>query len=320
MPSPPDFADLDAIANAIAEACPDAGEIAPLSRLGEGWFSVAVETAGGVVFRLGTGEDVSLRHEKEFRVLPWLGEHLPLPIPNPRWRLPRSETLPFGGIGYPKLAGKSMLPEVFARGDRARILDDIAGFLVALHRAPVQQALALGVPDAATDRESLERARDAALPELRELLHRDEYDRIVEWWERYLDDPRLNGYRPVLVHADATADNVLVDEQATRVLAVIDFEHLSVSDPARDFAQFRPASRTSPRYLGEDVQGEVMERYRAHGGVLDGDIEYRTQRSWERGAFYMVFRAVSLEDGEEMQRAIRNLRRHGILPARQDAP
>ena len=307
MPPPPDFADLDAVARAIERACPDAGEIAPLSRLGEGWFSLAVETAGGVVFRLATGEEVALRHEKEFRVLPWLRGRLPLPVPHPRWRLPRSETLPFGGIGYPKLAGRSMRPEVFARGDRTRLLDDLAGFLVALHRAPVERALALGVPDAAEERAGIARARDAALPALRGLLDGDEYGRVVEWWERYFADPRLDAYRPVLVHADATDENVLVDEGATRVLGVIDFEHLSIGDPARDFSQFR--------YLGEDVQREVMERYRAHGGELDGDAQHRLQGHWEKGAFYMLFRALSLDDEEEMQRAVRNLRRHGVLPA-----
>ena len=160
-------------------------------------------------------------------------------------------------------------------------------------------------------RDGLGGARDEALPVLYKLRNHDERDLIAEWWERHFYDPRLDDYRPVLVHSDATEDNVLVDDEATRVLGVIDFEHLSVHDPARDFVPYR--------YLGIEVQREVMERYQRLGGAIDSDIEYRADRYWELNAFYDVFRAVSLADDAGIQRAIRNLRVHGVLSSKGEA-
>ena len=49
----PDFADIDALALALDQLAPGAAPSAPLKRIGAGFFSTAVETASGVVFRLG---------------------------------------------------------------------------------------------------------------------------------------------------------------------------------------------------------------------------------------------------------------------------
>ena len=70
--APPDFSDLEGVARAIEARCGDPAPTQPLRVLGEGFFSLAVATASGFVFRLGTSPDVFARYEKEWRVLPWL--------------------------------------------------------------------------------------------------------------------------------------------------------------------------------------------------------------------------------------------------------
>jgi hypothetical protein len=80
----PDFApeayfdDLEQIADVLAAEVPDAGPCGPLHLLGSGYFSVAVETPSGNVFRLACTADVAQRYAKEARLLPHLAPLLPL--------------------------------------------------------------------------------------------------------------------------------------------------------------------------------------------------------------------------------------------------
>lgn len=141
-----DYSDLDSVASALEHLAPDAAPFRPLTTIGSGWFSVAVETASGNVFRLACAEEVAERHAKEASLLPWLVEHLPLAVPAIRWHLvPNADpALPYGAVGYPKLVGEQPKLAKFTVVQRRRFIHDLAHFLAKLHRISVSDARAHG--------------------------------------------------------------------------------------------------------------------------------------------------------------------------------
>ena len=304
--TPSDFSRLDAVAAAIAEACPDAAPVAPLRLLGEGFFSVALATASGAVFRLGTSPDVYARYEKEWRLLPWLaGRGLPTAIPAPRWLLPPGGAFPFGGIGYPLLPGRPLLPGVLTRGDRPALARQIAAFNLAMHRLPAEEARALGGPGRDAERRWNAAYRDASLLALPELLTAEELQRLERWWDEILSDERMAAYEPVLVHGDTSEENLLVDETASKLIGVLDFEHATIGDPAHDFRQLP--------YLGGEFLDAVLAAYRALGGELNEGLPYRLGRYHQLSAFGSVLRAWGRGERPPIERAPEQLRRLGVI-------
>ena len=297
--------DLEQLAVAIAERFPDARPAAPLTHLGAGEHSITVETAGGVVFRVGKAPGVSARYEREMRLLPWLGGLVQVPIPQPRWRSDPSALFPHGVIGYPKLPGERPWRRVFRQLGWGAVPAGLARFLAELHRIPVDEALDRGAPGPAGYRAWREELPRVVLPPLRAELPHAEYRRVVAWWDAFLGDPAMDEYEPALVHADAVPDNVLVDVEAATLTAVLDFEHMYVSDRAIDLAGLR--------WFGEDFQRLCLEGYVARGGEIDPPTEQRMQRLWQLSAFYTVRSAASEGSAKGMQRGLDELRDRGVI-------
>ena len=66
-------------------------------------------------------------------------------VPDPQWRIePGAEPFPYGAVGYRRLAGVTPAPEIAER-NRALLTTDLADFLSALHRVPLDLAEALGL-------------------------------------------------------------------------------------------------------------------------------------------------------------------------------
>ena len=304
--TPPDFSDLAALARALAMAAPEAEPVAPLRVLGEGFFSVAVVTASGFVFRLGTAPGVMARYRKEWRLLPWLsGRGLPVALPEPRWLLEPSEALPFGGLGYALLPGVPMMPDVVARGDRARLIEDMATFILALHRTPLEDLAHLDLPGREAHAEWRRLDHEAAMAALPSLLTTSEMRHVEAWWEAALEEAAQDEVAPVLTHQDIGNENLLVAEDGSRLLGVIDWEHAGIADPAFDFDE--------ARYLGAAFQRELLEAYQRLGGTVDTGMDARLQRRWEHGPFPRVRRAWLRGDPIDGEQVRASLRRHGIL-------
>ena len=89
--------DLDNLEKALQHAFPDLHVVAPLKAIGEGLGSAVVETAGGIVFRIGKNAQASEGYALEERLLPALRPRLP--VPDPRWRQEASARFPFGLAG-----------------------------------------------------------------------------------------------------------------------------------------------------------------------------------------------------------------------------
>ncbi|MDA1061542.1 MAG: phosphotransferase [Chloroflexi bacterium] len=300
-----DSPDLEAVADAITGAVPEAEPVRPLQVLGEGFFSLAVCTRSGRVFRLAKSPDVMRRHHLELRLLPWLRSRgLPVAVPYPEWRLSASEAFPFG---HRLLPGAPLTSAGLVGSDHSIVAADLARFLLALHRITPLEVAALDLPGPERPLRAMASLRDNALAGLRRVLPSREFDVVEHWWDRYLADERMERHSPVLVHGDIGGENLLVDGAPLRLVGVLDFEDAAIGDPAIDFCRLG--------YLGEPFLEDVLSAYVSLGGVVDAGFRYRLARHWELRPFYGAQRAVLRDDHASLDRAVARLRVHGVLPA-----
>lgn len=207
-------------------------------------------------------------------------------------------------IGYPKLPGTPLLPEMLGL-EGNNLIPELANFLAALHRFPRREALSIGIPVLSTCSPGAEAMRDQVLPVLSAHLTHAECERVTRWWEFFLSDERIGCYEPALVHGDLWYENVLVDERGEHVLGVVDFEGAVLADPATDFAaQF---------YLGEPFVLSLWEQYVEAGGRAEEDLLYRAKRLWQLREFEGAQFSIRTDDMEELEDSIVKLRRSGVL-------
>ena len=263
--------EMDALGRVLACTFPDLDGVSPLAVLGEGFGSLVVETAGGVVFRIGKNSQALEGYALEERLLPVLQPHLSVPVPEPRWLMPSSQQFRFGLIGYPKLSGRPLRPDSLAARDGRRIAADVARFLYDLHRIPRDLASAIGVSGPPDPRLSnAEEVRDEVMPALGDILAGPEQRRMSQWWDWFLEDDRMRQYEPVVRHGDLWYEHILVDHSVTNVIGVLDFEDTAIGDPAVDFA--------TQLYIGKDFARLVVDGYAELGGVVDPFVWHRMER------------------------------------------
>ena len=299
------------IARGITEAFPELGEVAVTKTLGIGFNSIAVETDSGLVFRVARTEGTAARFAMEKRLLPILRASLPVAVPEPRWFTPRTSHFPLGVIGYPKIEGRTLQPEMLTAGSLTTLAQEIARMLSVLHRVPRSEVADVGLPmpgEMSANYHSLARE---TLPALEERMTPLEFERLDRWWKMFLTDDRMTQFEPALTHGDFWYENIIVDEDTTHILGVVDWEHAAIGDRAQDFATLL--------HLGRDFTAEALRVYRKHGGLFDEDDGYRMERLWELRDFYGVLYGVRFSDEQELVDSIRKLREGPVLTA-SDAP
>ena len=219
----------------------------------------------------------------------------------PRWLLEPSPAFPFGGIGYALIEGRTLTEADVAGPHRARFAERIAAFNLALHRLPVEEARALGVPDGrAGARTPHELDRAVA----RVVLSGAELAAIEAWWDGFFARFDAREYAPVFVHSDVNEENLLVALDGTNLVGVIDFEHCAVGDPFDDFYNLQ--------YLGRDFYHEAIAAYARLGGPSLADLDGYLELRWQRGAFPGIRRAWQRGDPIEAVAIRARLRRYCV--------
>lgn len=302
---PEESADLEIIERPLRRALPGIEPVAPLRILGRGFRSLAAETTGGVVIRIGKNSAAAQGYAREARLLPALAPLLPVAIPQPRWHIGSCPAFPFGAIGYPKLPGATPQPSSLPRAQRARLAHDIAAFLAALHRFPIAQSLSLGIPGPDARRTELVVMRDTVVRGLRDALERAEHQLLSAWWDRFLADEQVWHYTPALIHGDLWYENLLVEPSSGALTGVLDWEDAAVGDPAQDLATLH--------HLGDTFAADMLRQYRKAGLGREASFARRVQRLWELRELDGVAFALQTHDQAELEDAIRKVRGGPIL-------
>jgi macrolide phosphotransferase len=302
MVEPPFPDDLDSLAATFERQFRDLGPVRPLRVLGAGFRSLALETPGGVVLRVGRSPDAANDYAKEWRIGKFLVKRLGTIVPEPRWYAEASADLPYGALGYRKLSGETPAWGVDPGAAFAR---DLGGFMARLHKLPVPEALAAGVPEVDSYRRMLS-AREVITPVLAGRLKAGAFARVEAWWNAFAGDNLMVTPRLVVCHHDLWHDN-LVRSASGRLSGVLDIAHVEVGDPAHDF----PA----PRYFGDGFMAELVAAYRIAGGQLDASDEYRAQRFYEAREFGGLAWAIEHSDSREIDAAVDKIIRGPIVAA-----
>lgn len=259
---------LSRIATHLQATFPTTPMQPPLTLLGSGFSSTVVETRNGLVFRIPKNAAAGRTYRRERDCLPRLQPHLPVWIPDIAWYSPPNEYFPYGVMGYHKLPGHIYTPEQPI--NLPALADSLAEFMVALHRLPCDSLPPL---DIELQHEQYTLWRADVLPALKKALSRPQYQKMVRWWDGFLDDQQVFSYQPTIRHGDLWYENILLDPITHRLVAVLDFEDMACDDLAQDFAV--------QRYWGEGFYQQVLAAYQRKGGRVDAHLRYRIDRLWE---------------------------------------
>ncbi len=293
--------DLAPITTALTQAFPQLRPIVPVKLLGAGFSSIAVETAGGIVFRIARTPHAGQRYQHEARLLPVLQPHLPMAIPQPQFHLTASSAFPFGLIGYPKLPGTPLqLDAPLTRQQGQHFARQIGAIIHALQCVPLS---ALNLSDSFTTQHTRwTDQHQQIMPALKNLLEPAEYANIDRWWDAFLTHTRMQHYPPVVQHGDLWFENLLA--QGDQITGLLDFENLTIGDPAQDFVP--------QLYLGETFLRWVIDGYQQAGGQLDPGFDDRLRQLWAVREFGGVAYALD-HDLAEMPDALAKIRRGPLL-------
>jgi macrolide phosphotransferase len=280
-------ASLEDLARRILRAFPDLGTALPLAELGRGFRSVAYETPGGYVVKVGQSPDALTDYEKERRIGPWLAAQIGTLVPEPRWSAPPSEDLPFGAVAYRKLTGR---PPRWGADPGHAFASDLGAFMAKLHALSIDDALGAGIPEVDTYKRMLG-ARAVVEPVLRARLTPRRFEQVETWWREFAADERMRTTRRVVCHHDLWHDNLLLSDRG-RLAGVLDVAHVEVADPAHDFA--------APRYFGDAFMRTLLAAYREAGREFDEHMAHRAQRYWEGREFGGLAWAIEHDDAAEV--------------------
>ncbi len=203
--------------------------------------------------------------DKEFEWLPRLAPYLPLDAPRPLRKGVPGFGYPWPWSVYEWLEGESALD--VAVDDATVAALDLAAFIRALRAVPAHDrppAVPGGRGGPLSGRDAETRAAIAALEGLIDT------EAVTAAWQASLDAPAYDG-EPVLIHADLTPGNLIV--RGGRLSAVIDFNMLTVGDPACDLTvAWNFLNARTRLVLRDSLFADEAAWLRARGWALSGSL------------------------------------------------
>jgi aminoglycoside phosphotransferase (APT) family kinase protein len=213
----------------IADQFPEVA-LDSLQLLGVGWDNTAWRVDERWVFRFPRRAVAIPGFERELAALPELAPRLPLPIPDPVFAGRPTGEFPWPWFGAAEVPGR----EPLGLGDatRAAFARPLAGFLRALHTAPLIE----GLPHDPMGRADMAVRVPRTLEQLAPVVDAGLW-RVPETVRRILDDASAlpPSDSQVVVHGDLHFRHLLVDERDAPS-GVIDWGDMSTGDPAIDLS------------------------------------------------------------------------------------
>ncbi len=224
--------DAETAARAIARRFPELADKA-VTLLGEGWGNRGFLVDGAWVARFPKSADAAAKLARERALLERLAWRLPVAVPAITLVGEPDGECPFGFAAHRRLPGE---PGLSAAGVDARAIGtQLGGLIRALHDAPVDGMLAIGVRDASAEDDPRRAHADAqgALARLGARLPAQEREMCLTVLAWPAPPP---GAGRVIAHRDLHGEHVCLAADRRRVLGVFDWGDAAVSDPAVDFA------------------------------------------------------------------------------------
>lgn len=301
-------ADLAHFSRQLQNLAPGTGALGPLELVDIGFGGTTLRSKSGVALRIPATEHLGLRQQALSSPLKRLTRLLPVAIPVPLWTVPMGHPFEHGVIGYAWIPGEPRLPDTLTLA----IADQLGALLTAMHAIPahVLSTFAGTFQNRDDVDAERERAMGLALPWLRKTVEPVAFVRMERWWDSYRQARSSARYTPRLVHGDLWYGNVLIDPEQERITGLIDWDSVSIDDPAQDFATLLHA--------GEAFSDQVISAYRQHGGEIDTTLLERRQWHWEYREFSGIALALEMGDEAEAHDGLQKLR-HGPLKALFDA-
>jgi len=261
---------------------------AVLNERGEDHYALVLDDR--YVFRFPRHANHPTGLNLELAVLSALKGRCALPTPDYRYVSPAGDF-----AGYEMIEGVELTPARFAalsRTAQETVLDQVAGFLSAIHGLALEEVIALlGAapdpwPNAGTPVDAAAEGRARRLPPIARAMP-DLASSVEDFYTRLaLRPPAIQR----LTHSDVTLDHLLLAPSGERLAGVIDFGDVELGDPAYDFAYLWSYGDWAPGYVFEryglkDQEPGLLERSRWHfaryrvsrlGEALD--------RGWEQAA------------------------------------
>jgi macrolide phosphotransferase len=230
--------------------------------------------------------------DTEARLLPLLGRHLPVPVPQPAGRAP----LPEGGecLVHPYLPGEPLDPAALVAG--SALAAQVGRTIAALHEIEPRTLDDAGLPTYTADEYRLRRLSDVD----RAAQTGHVPAPLLARWERALEQVAQWRFAATPVHGDLAAEHVLVERGA--ISGVIDWGEACVADPADDLAWV---------VLAADDEGldTVLEAYAmGRSETPDRHLLERARLAGELALARWLLGGVAADDADVVERASERLR------------
>jgi aminoglycoside phosphotransferase (APT) family kinase protein len=218
--------------------------------ISQGWDSEVHVVDGTWVVRIPRRPQVAAEVRAEIALLQELGPTLPVAVPRVEAVGPPGE----GWFAYRLIEGNPIQPGAPA--------GDVAAFLSALHRFPVDRAVEFGLPRPDWQ-ESVGNRLDGFSSRVAPLLEPDERALVARRFAEFREDPANFSFRPAVIHADLGPAHLLCSPDG-RLVGVIDWTDARVGDPALDFAWLLTG-------LGERFASDLLSAYEADADATLAD-------------------------------------------------
>lgn len=253
------------IRNALTEP------VESIIQLDEGWTNVVLEVNAKWIFRFVRDiSNTQLAVEQVF--LPLFQKGSPLLIPEIRY----SGT---NYIAYKKIEGVKFSEIIFqnlGQRERKTTAEALGNFLSCLHAITFEHQYIRAAPFGGKD--FWQELWPAVSPRLRGHTR----EKAEDYFQRTISKVASATYQNVIAHSDFGTNNVLIDAAQSKIVGVIDFGDLSISDPAADFATFY-------RRFGKQFVEDMVEHYQL---PLGDDFWTRVDYESKRKLFFVVFFAL----------------------------
>jgi aminoglycoside 2''-phosphotransferase len=200
--------------------------------LGEGWNSRAYLVNDGFVFRFPKRHELWEELEREIKFLAFAADRLPLSVPRYVQVAPDSRSAAYGYAAYRYLRGRALNVSDLNESKRAEAAEDLGGFLRALHDLAPDPSLASTLPRE-EERVTSEQWFERSEREIASKLTGRDATVLRELFKTYLGAPENFSFQPVVLHADLSAEHILMDDSS--IAAILDFGDVNWGDPDYDF-------------------------------------------------------------------------------------